>query len=707
MKQWLKGCLKRCRKEQLGRRYIKRVEQATVTYDGWIRAQEAGQAAPESCGLQVKQIPYEVCREYAAGSLWEEEAEILLLTGSEGVLSSGALEEVAAFFAAHEQTELLYGDEDVQSPEGIRYTPWLKPDWSPDTLLSRFYFGNCFAVRTALLQQLSMEEWQWIWQEEDETQAFRWMHRLALLLAWRCGGFAPAADAGRNNASRIGHVERVLFHAWRNEELHFATEGLKPEDRQAMEARIGLPIVPDQSGQKAYPGCQCQSGRDSQDEEKKVVRSSGTPEIQLSVIIPSKDQEELLQQCILSFQKAAGDIRYEIIVVDNGSREEIRSRLQPWLEGQGIRYLYEPMPFHFSHMCNLGAEAAGGEVFLFLNNDVEFPEPVEDKNCIPEQLYRKAVQPYTGAVGLKLCYPGSCRIQHAGVVNLRLGPVHKLQFREDDQMYYYGWNRGERNVLAVTGACLTVKKERFWKAGGFPEQLPVAFNDVSLCFSLFEQGWYNVVLQDAVCYHHESLSRGNDDDPAKLKRLLKEKDILYEMHPQMAGYDPFYHRDLQWDILGTDFSFAGEYASAGRQGRLCPAGNLLAQSREDPCLITGIEYAGTILPAQTLEGEQEKSYRIQGYSFVSGSDNACFERRLLLRPEAGGEILTIAPEDRIRRDVEANLPDQEHVALAGFQVTLPAHALAPGEYRLGMYAREIYGGIQLHIWTGRTLVVEE
>lgn len=685
MKQWLKRCLKRCRKEQLGRRYARRVEQATVTYDSWIRAQEAGQAAPESCGLQVKQIPYEICREYAEGSLREEGAEILLLTGSEGMLSSGALEEVAAFFAAHTQTELLYGDEDVQSPEGIRYTPWLKPDWSPDTLLSRFYFGNCFAVRTSLLQQLSPEEWQWIWQEDDETQAFRWMHRLALLLGWKCGGFAPAADAGRYNSVRIGHVERVLYHAWRNEELHFATEGLKPEDRMAMEGRIR---------RREYG--------------TEVHSDSGRREVQLSVIIPSKDQEELLQQCISSFQKAAGTMRYEIIVVDNGSREEIRSRLQPWLEGQGIRYLYEPMPFHFSHMCNLGAEAAVGEVFLFLNNDVEFPAAAEDGNCgIPEQLYRKAVQPYTGAVGLKLCYPDSCRIQHAGVVNLRLGPVHKLQFREDDQMYYYGWNRGDRNVMAVTGACLAVKKERFREAGGFPEQLPVAFNDVSLCFSLFEKGWYNVVLQDAVCYHHESLSRGSDDDPAKLKRLLKEKDILYKMHPQMAGYDPFYHRDLQWDILGTDFSFAGEYASAGRQGKLCPAGDLLTQSREDPCLITGIEYAGTILPEQMLEGEPAKSYRIQGYSFVSGSDNACFERRLLLRPEAGGEILAIAPEDRIRRDVEANLPDQEHVALAGFQVTLPAHTLSPGEYRLGMYAREIYGGIQLHIWTGRTLVVEE
>lgn len=73
-------------------------------------------------------------------------------------------------------------------------------------------------------------------------------------------------------------------------------------------------------------------------------------------------------------------------------------------------------------------------------------------------MMRKAVLPHVGAVGVKLFYPGSHTIQHAGITNIRLGPAHKLQFRDDRTDYYFLRNRLAFDVLGVTGACLLVKK---------------------------------------------------------------------------------------------------------------------------------------------------------------------------------------------------------------------------------------------------------
>ena len=42
----------------------------------------------------------------------------------------------------------------------------------------------------------------------------------------------------------------------------------------------------------------------------------------------------------------------------------------------------------------------------------------------------------TGAVGTKLYYPESKRMQHCGIYNIHVGPVHKLQFKEDIRPYY-------------------------------------------------------------------------------------------------------------------------------------------------------------------------------------------------------------------------------------------------------------------------------
>ena len=98
-----------------------------------------------------------------------------------------------------------------------------------------------------------------------------------------------------------------------------------------------------------------------------------------------------------------------------------------------------------------------------------------------------------------------------------------------------------------------VSRAKFEEIGGFNENLAVAYNDMDFCFKLAEAGYYNVVRNDVVLYHYESLSRGDDrTDEAKMIRLGKEREHLYSIHPDYYYTDPYYNENL--NQYANDFS---------------------------------------------------------------------------------------------------------------------------------------------------------
>lgn len=692
------------------RKYNKRLEKKTVTYDAWIREKEK-QLAEELAGygkekLTFRKVPYEAAESYLnVRNIAGEDADIVLFHASGGREAELTQILISDFFIAYPQIAMVYGDEDVLSPDGIRYTPWLKPDWSPDTFLSNFYFGSVFAVRTGTLKELSEEELRAVGSNSfqgsplekegpanarsegmchDNEQA--WIYRMCHLLAKKAGGFKKRNINGQEDDFPIGHISEILFHSFSNREAELLyNNGILESE--------------------------CIDGKDA--EKDKVL---------ISVIIPSKDNEDVLRRCIDSLRRSVR-LPYEIILVDNGSEVKMRERIAAYLKELGIAhtYIYEKRPFHFSAMCNRGAALSSGDVCLFLNDDVEVPKNmVESAGTADwmEQLYAQSMKPYAGAVGVKLLYPDSVRVQHGGIANLRLGPVHKLQYKDNNDCYYYGWNRGMRNVIAVTGACLAVSKNKFEQAGGFPEELPVAFNDVDLCFSLYEKGYYNVVMQDVVLYHWESLSRGQDEKTDKLKRLIAEKRKLYERHRRLYGKDPFYHKYLASDMLTADFELKADYEWKEElpYGKITAVHALPESAREDGCVIISLEYAGTLEEWRFgLVPEEWREYYIQGYVFVAGSNNACYESKILLqRADLNGipykenenssfKLFIIKPEMLPRMDVERNLPDQVNVGMTGFAVRLREHDIPEGSYRIGILSRDKCSGQMLYFWTNRYL----
>lgn len=675
---------------QQDKKYEKELAQRRMTYEQWAGEQdrilaESHAADPETRGR--------------AGL-----TEFVIWRQQEGALARNAAERINNYFVRHPEVDIVYGDEDLMGENAERCIPWFKPCWSPDTYCAFFYVGSVIAVRSRLLKQLGDPEAvtakestgrEILFSKATEIRSF--MDRLFLA----AGGFERGCHT-------IGHMEEMLFHG------RFEAYGMGIQGPDFM--RNGRPGAETKNPWEEY-GCASQSPELPVELAAKAAegaREVFTGKLLVSVVIPSKDNPEVLEKCLLSLtRRHKGGIPIEILLVDNGSCEENERKIRQLVQqicndGIPTRYIYEPVEFNFSAMCNRGAKAAEGNVLLFLNDDIELC----DDDWL-DKMVSKALQPYVGSVGLKLYYPDSVTIQHDGIVNLPVGPVHKLQFMEDNRSYYFGRNIYDQNCVAVTGACLMLRTEVFREAGGFREALRVAYNDVDLGFRLVEMGYFNVVLNDRFAYHHESLSRGNDETPEKMKRLAEERGMLYQMHPQFSGEDPFYPMGLNREGLDsrvvpayiTDRNILQEPAWTPFADA---AGSSVAEQlhniRKDDCLMARVETAG---PA-----------RIQGYSVILGDDNACYDKYLLLLPTSGADAAQTAEHENqqirsmkllpaYRQELEENLPDQKNVALGGFCVSRKGERLPAGTYRIAVLAVNRVSKLRLWNDTGKYMVVEK
>ena len=437
------------------------------------------------------------------------EGEFVALLDCDDLYAENALYEIVKKLNEDHTLDFIYSDEDKLSEDGTkRRNPFFKPDWSPDTFMSLMYTCHLAVYRKSLLDEMGglrvgLEG------SQDYDLVLRVMEK----------------------TNRIGHVPKILYH-WREREESTANdisakpyiiETTKKAKLEALERR-GV------KGHLEYIKDIVMF--------RVVYEVVGNPKV--SIIIPSKDNYDILKQCLTSIRKETKYQNYEIIVVDNGSAEETHAKYTQMCKELDCKYHYAPMEFNFSKMCNIGAHLADGQFLLFLNDDIR----VEGAEWL-ERMLGHAQQPHTGAVGCKLIYPNTNLIQHVGVVSFMVGPGHAFQRINDDLNCYWGRNKLEYNYSAVTGACLMIDRNKYDQVGGFSEQLPVAYNDIDLCFNLVEAGYYNVVRTDVRLYHYESVSRGYDAvSPEKAARQQREMKKLYDRHPEFKGYDPCYNPNL-------------------------------------------------------------------------------------------------------------------------------------------------------------------
>ncbi len=631
------------------------------------------------------------------GKYKERQEDLWIVTPEVSSLTDEAGAEIERYFLEHPSCGIAYGDEDG----------YFKPGWSPDLLQSFFYFGNVFAVRRELAGKVAGRICA------GRTNAQERFGRAEGGSEGTENGVGKAeckntAESGKekkeadifdvetakqiygfvlsciDEAKEAGHIEKVLFCAEGEGSLDWGMEPVFDEIKKG-HLYSDAEIPKEKEGQEL-----------------------------VSIVIPSKDNPAVLSNCIHSLLEQTEYQNFEIIVIDNGSNDKNRKKIlqmqHQLKEEYSFCYLYMPMAFNFSAMCNIGAREAKGKYLLFLNDDMEIAR--EDWLSV---MVAKAAKSYVGAVGAKLLYPDSDKIQHLGITNIHLGPAHKLQFSSDKKEYYHKINRCAMNVSAVTGACLLLRREVFDEVGGFEEKLQVAFNDVELCFHLQRAGYRNVCCNQTFLYHHESLSRGFDAGEEKVARLHRERDFLYAAYPEMWNSDRYYSKKLVTDILDRGYEPACRFEEK-RMSKKAEAARIeggLNPLWHNECLYMGLEFTGDESAWKTGRSGGG-DYYIQGWSYAVNVDNSRYEKSLLLKPmlssgEQGDretEVWKIPYEECYRPDFQENLPYIDHPALCGVSVWISRDALPAGEYLIGYFWEDACSRQKLYGFSAETLRVE-
>ena len=228
-----------------------------------------------------------------------------------------------------------------------------------------------------------------------------------------------------------------------------------------------------------------------------AVPTSATPRV--SIVIPVYNKIEYTLACLRSLGEHAGDVPFEVIVVDDGSSDATPARLA---NVGGIRALRNARNLGFIGSCNAGAEAARGDYVLFLNNDTVVTVGWLDAlvRCIESA-------PDAGLVGAKLVYPDG-RLQEAGGIVFDDASGWNYGRFEDPNDPRYSFRR---EVDYCSGAAILLRRDLFERLGRFDARYaPAYYEDTDLAFAVRAAGLKVYVEPASAVVHFEGITSGTD-----------------------------------------------------------------------------------------------------------------------------------------------------------------------------------------------------
>lgn len=375
--------------------------------------------------------------------------DYICLMDHDDTIAPNALHEFASLLNQDPGLDLIYSDEDKITPDGrTRYDPFFKPDWSPDYLEACMYTAHFACYRTTIVRQV--------------------------------GGFRTAFNGAQDydfvlrfteKAGRIAHVPKVLYH-WRSIPGSTAAS-VSSKDYvvdagvRALAGRAERTGTPDFVRPTRYDGCF---------ELRRKVE--GTPRVSIVMTAAGQPADgEPAAERLRAVMEASTYRPLEPVLVHDGSAGPRAHPADPLVHAQGAGPGANP-----AARRNRGAAAASGEYLLFVDESIRVITP-----DWVEAMLSVAQRPGVGAVGAQLL-AGNGRLRHVGVVFRDGSPGHvRRGFDGDDPGYFFS-TAGQRNYLAVSGACLLVRRDHFLAVGGFDETMAAGLADIDLCLALVGHG---------------------------------------------------------------------------------------------------------------------------------------------------------------------------------------------------------------------------
>jgi GT2 family glycosyltransferase len=420
--------------------------------------------------------------------------ELVAFLDHDDALTPDALLEIASAFSEH-GCDVAYSDSDKITPRGRRTAPFLKPDWSPVYALGAMYIGHLLAVRRSLVEAVGGLDSAF-----DTIQDFELLLRLS------------------ERTQRIHHVRRILYH-WRAIPGSIAAgtdekDGVPELQARAVNAHLRRRGTPAQA--EPHPTIPHRTRLRPQPADRPAV----------SVVVPARGQGEMLRRCLAAVSERTRYPELELIAVEG-----------PWAEREpgdlpgAASVRYEGHSFRPARMASLGAECAGGEYLIFLDEDTEVLEP-----DWVDQLVMLSGLPGVGTAGPVLSRPNG-RVQAAGyAVGLREPAAAALQGSPDDGDGYYGNLACAREVAAVSMDCMVIRSSVFSELGGFDPDFSRQFHDLDLCMELGSRGLSSVCSPYPRTFTHRSNAVRRRDFDVIDRALFAER--RYEA---LRSGDPYFN----------------------------------------------------------------------------------------------------------------------------------------------------------------------
>ncbi|MBB3807987.1 glycosyltransferase family 2 protein [Pseudochelatococcus contaminans] len=457
--------------------------------------------------------------------------EFVGLLDHDDILSERALYEVAVALNKNPSADIIYSDEDKIDEFGRRYDPYFKPDFSYDLLLGHNLINHFGVYRRRIIEEI--------------------------------GGFREGYEGSQDydlalraveysGPDKVLHIPAILYH-WRQERAgsSFSQSQL---DKCVSAARKAVQEALDRTSATGR-----NNGRKAVVEANPFVPSwsrvkwdTPSPPPLVSIIIPTRDRSDLLENCVEGLLHQTSYTQFEILIIDNDSVEQrTHDLLERYQKNDRIQIIPIGGEFNYSALNNAAARMANGEILLLLNNDTQ----VIHSDWLSEMV-SLITRDDVGIVGAKLLYADG-RVQHAGVKlgagSFEEGPGvagHFGHLRSRMDIGYYGQYGLTRDLSAVTGACLAIRKSVYDEVGGLDEvNLKVAFNDVDLCLRVRDAGYRVLWTPFVELFHLESVSRGLDITEEKRARFAREARWMLERWGKKLASDPFQNINFDVDAL--------------------------------------------------------------------------------------------------------------------------------------------------------------
>lgn len=454
---------------------------------------------------------------------------VLLSPGDE--LGVDALLELVLHRLTQPAADFLYSDERRIDPASAVMAPFFKPDWSPDLLIATDYIGRLWTAAAGVVARAGLSR---------DSLAEHGNHDVVLRLT--------------EHAHCIGHVPLVLCESTPH-----------PADRSAVQRALV---------RRGIAG-QVETGR---------VQGSwhirqALPHLPLvSVIIPTASTCGLVLSALHTLRDGTAYPNLEIIVIDKvpdteaPSKAALRAVADQVIEARG--------PLNWSSLNNLAAGRATGDALLFLSDNVGLP----DKDADPAWLQIMVEQllcPGVGIVGPQLLCPGGL-VEQAGRFLHRSGDRGAFAGLPSAEPGPFGLALTQRNVSAVTGACLLTRRTIFEQLGRFDERLDIASSDSDLCLRCMDAGLRVVYTPHATLMHHESVVGIN------LAEAANETLFAKIWKSRLAAGDPYFNRHLS--ITHSDYRPDPEFVDI-----IYPARPLAAPETIRRILVIKLDHVGDFI----------------------------------------------------------------------------------------------------------------